>query len=108
MQLAQIRAVAGAAALSLPAGALDDEFDPDEHEAAMGAAFGDDYYAEDDADEGVGRFGATMGGTHTASAASPVVAWRADTRVLHTIAGDLKKPQFGDLDEELQELLTGA
>ena len=51
-KLAQIRAVAGAAALSLPADALDAEFDEAEHEAAMGAAFGDDYYAEEEADEG--------------------------------------------------------
>ena len=54
-KLAQIRAVAGAAALALPAGALDAEFDEAEHEAAMNAAFGDDYYAEEEADEGANR-----------------------------------------------------
>ena len=51
-KLAQIRAVAGAAALPFTADALDDDFDADAHEAAMGAAFGDAYYGEDDADEG--------------------------------------------------------
>ena len=54
-KLAQIRAVAGAAVLSLPAGALDAEFDEAEHDEAMGAAFGDDYYAEEEADEGANR-----------------------------------------------------
>ena len=47
--------MAGTASLSLPPGALDDDFDPDAHEAAMGAAFGDDYYGEDDADERASR-----------------------------------------------------
>ncbi len=51
-KLAQIRAVAGAAALTLTTDALDEDFDPDAHEAAMGAAFGDAYYAQDDEDEG--------------------------------------------------------
>ena len=60
-QLAQIRAVAGAASLSLPPGALDEDFDPDAHEAAMGAAFGDDYYGEDDADERASRCVARRG-----------------------------------------------
>lgn len=54
-KLAQIRAVAGAAVLALPAGALDAEFDEAEHDEAMGAAFGDDYYAEEEADEGANR-----------------------------------------------------
>ena len=47
--------MAGTASLSLPPGALDDDFDPDAHEAAMGAAFGDEYYGEDDADERASR-----------------------------------------------------
>jgi protein KRI1 len=57
--------------------ALDEDFDPGAHEAAMGAAFGDAYYGEDD-DEGA-----------------------------HAAHDGDGKPQFGDLDEELRELLGG-
>jgi protein KRI1 len=66
--------VAGTASLPFSVDALDEDFDPEAHEAAMGAAFGDAYYGEEE-EEGEGAL--------------------------------LEKPQFGDMDEELQALLTG-